>query len=85
MQGERYFGGIGTLANDLGIDDGSSLTYQTVNGSKQLLGNVRGNGTALTASSRRSGLEVTYAGGKFTFKSGTTGDASRINTSNKRR
>ena len=72
------FGGIGTLANDLGIDDGSSLTYQTVNGSKQLLGNVRGNGTALTASSRRSGLEVTYAGGKFTFKSGTTGDASSI-------
>ena len=72
------FGNIGTLANDTGIDDGSALTYMTVNGSKQLLGDVRGNGTALTASSRRSGLEVTYAGGKFTFNSGTTGDASSI-------
>ena len=44
----------------------------TVSGSQQLLENVRGNGEALVASSRRSGLLVEYAGGKFTFKSGKT-------------
>ena len=61
-----------------GTDGGSLLTNLTLNGSKQLLGNVTGNGTALVASSRRSGMEVTYAGGVFTFNSGTTGDASSI-------
>ena len=58
--------------------DGTTLTNQTVSGSQQLLENVRGNGEALVASSRRSGLLVEYAGGKFTFKSGKTGDSSSI-------
>ena len=39
---------------------------------------MSGNGEALVASSRRSGLLVEYAGGKFTFKSGKTGDSSSI-------
>ena len=71
------FGGIAANANNNTVD-GTTLTNQTVSGSQQLLENVRGNGEALVASSRRSGLEVTYAGGKFSFKSGTTGDASSI-------
>ena len=58
--------------------DGTTLTNMTVSGSQQLLENVRGNGEALVASSRRSGLLVEYAGGKFTFKSGKTGDSSSI-------
>ena len=61
-----------------GTDGGSVLTDLTLNGSKQLLGNVLGNGTALVASSRRSGMVVDYAGGVFSFKSGTTGDSSSI-------
>jgi flagellar hook-basal body protein len=61
-----------------GTDGGSVLSNLTVNGSKQLLGGVIGNGTALVASSRRSGMVVDYAGGVFSFKSGTTGDASSI-------
>ena len=61
-----------------GTDGGSVLSNLTVNGSKQLLGGVIGNGTPLVASSRRSGMVVDYAGGVFSFKSGTTGDASSI-------
>jgi flagellar hook-basal body protein len=61
-----------------GTDGGSVLTNLTLNGSKQLLGDVIGNGAALVASSRRSGMVVEYAGGVFTFKSGTTGDSSSI-------
>ena len=57
-----------------GTDGGSVLSNLTVNGSKQLLGGVMGNGAALVASSRRSGMVVDYAGGVFSFKSGTTGD-----------
>jgi flagellar hook-basal body protein len=71
------FNNIATNANN-NTKDGTTLTNLTLNGSKQLVSGVRGNGAALVASSRRSGLEVTYAGGKFTFKSGTTGDASSI-------
>ena len=71
------FNNITTNANN-NTKDGTTLTNLTLNGSKQLISGVRGNGAALVASSRRSGLEVTYAGGKFTFKSGTTGDASSI-------
>jgi flagellar hook-basal body protein len=73
------FGGVPVMAvADDVAETGTLLTFKTVNGSQQLLENVRGNGAALTAADRRSGLEVTYAGGKFTFKSGTTGDASAI-------
>ena len=61
-----------------GTDGGSVLSNLTTNGSKQLLGGVIGNGTALVASSRKSGMVVEYAGGVFSFKSGTTGDASSI-------
>jgi len=71
------FNNIATNVNN-NTKDGTTLTNLTLNGSKQLISGVRGNGAALVASSRRSGLEVTYAGGKFTFKSGTTGDESSI-------
>ena len=71
------FGGCAINANNNTIN-GTTLTDKTVNGSQQLLANCRGNGAPLVASSRRSGLEVTYAGGKFSFKSGTTGDSSSI-------
>ena len=71
------FGAAVTNAND-NVIDGTVLTAKTINGSQQLLQDVRGNGAALTASSRRAGLEVTYAGGKFTFSSGTSGDSSSI-------
>ena len=76
----NLFGAV-TGTNDIsvaGTDGGSVLTNLTLNGSKQLLGDVIGNGTALVASSRRSGMVVEYAGGVFTFKSGTTGDSSSI-------
>ena len=71
------FGAAVTNVNNNTID-GTVLTAKTINGSQQLLQDVRGNGAALTASSRRAGLEVTYAGGKFTFSSGTSGDSSSI-------
>jgi flagellar hook-basal body protein len=71
------FGGVPTTVNN-NVVDGTALTKKTVNGSQQLLESVRPNGAALTASSRRAGLEVSYAGGKFTFKSGKTGDSSSI-------
>ena len=74
----KIFGDIAIVADNDQTNSGTLLVNQTVNGSQQLLGNVRGNGAALTAADRRSGMEVTYAGGKFTFKSGTTGDASSI-------
>ena len=61
-----------------GTDGGSMLTNLTLNGSKQLLSNVFGNGTALVEASRRSGMKVDYAGGIFTLNSGTTGDSSSI-------
>ena len=70
-------GNVATNTNN-NTKDGTTLTNQTVSGSQQLLEDVRGNGEALVASSRRSGLLVEYAGGKFTFKSGKTGDASSI-------
>jgi len=57
---------------------GTPLTALTLDGSKQLLGGVLGNGPALALASRRSGIVVEYGGGVFTFKSGTTGDASSI-------
>jgi flagellar hook-basal body protein len=72
------FGGIATGVKDTGIDDGTGLTYKTINGSKQLLQNTRGNGTENALSDRHSGLKVDYAGGKFTFSAGTTGDNSAI-------
>ena len=73
------FGDIEAVAdNDLSTTTGTLLTSKTVNRSEQLIENVRGNGDALTAADRRSGIEVTYAGGKFTFSSGKTGDASSI-------
>ena len=71
------FGGIGTLANDLGIDDGSSLTYQTVNGSKQLsvtLG-VTERHLLQAAGDRVLRLHMLVASSHL---SGTTGDASSI-------
>ena len=73
------FGDIATVAdNNLDTTTGTLLTNKTVNGSEQLVENVRGNGDAIALADRRSGLEVTYAGGKFTFSSGTTGDSSSI-------
>lgn len=73
------FGGIEAVADgNLDTTTGTLLTSLTVSGSQQLIENVRGNGEALAAADRRSGIEVTYAGGKFTFSSGTTGDASSI-------
>ena len=72
------FGGIAAGAKDLGIDDGSALTYKTINGSAQLLENTRGNGAANSLADQHSDLKVTYAGGKFTFSAGTTGDSSAI-------
>ena len=73
------FGDIEAVAdNDLSTTTGTLLTSKTVNRSEQLIENVRGNGDALTAADRRSGIEVTYAGGNFTFSSGKTGDASSI-------
>ena len=72
------FGGIAAGVKDAGIDDGSALTYKTINGSAQLLENTRGNGSANSLADQHSGLKVTYAGGKFSFSAGTTGDASAI-------
>jgi len=77
------FGGIASAlgangATGRAITDGTALTYQTVSGSEQLLENTRGNGSANSAQDSHSGLVVTYAGGKFTFNSGTTGDGSSI-------
>ena len=70
---------ITTAVSDTAIATaGTILTGQTVDGSEQLLEGVVGNGEALTAASRRSGLLVEYAGGVFTFKSGATGDLSSI-------
>ena len=70
---------ITTAVSDTAIATaGTILTGKTVDGSEQLLEGVVGNGEALTAASRRSGLLVEYAGGVFTFKSGTTGDLSSI-------
>jgi len=65
-------------ANITAADGGSVLSPLTLDGSKQLLAGVLGNGTALAQASRRSGIVVEYGGGVFTFKSGTTGDASSI-------
>ena len=75
---QLIFGGAAVIANEGRTNDGLLLTNLTVNGSSQLLEDTRGNGSPLTASDRRAGLEVTYAGGKFNFKSGTTGDSSSI-------
>ena len=70
---------ITTAVSDTAIATaGTILTNQTINGSEKLLEGVVGNGDALTAASRRSGLVVEYAGGVFNFKSGTTGDLSSI-------
>ena len=71
------FGGVPTTVNNNTVD-GTILTKKTVDGSQQLLESVLPNGAALTASSRRAGLEITYAGGKFAFNSGSTGDSSSI-------
>jgi flagellar hook-basal body protein len=76
--GAAVFGNIAIVAGGDRTNSGTLLTSKTVNGSEQLLENVRGNGAAITAADRRSGIEVTYAGGKFNFKSGTTGDGSSI-------
>ena len=76
--GAAVFGNIAIVAGGDRTNSGTLLTPKTVNGSAQLLENVMGNGAAITASDRRSGIEVTYAGGKFNFKSGTTGDGSSI-------
>lgn len=74
------FGGV--LVDAAAVDnvkDGTTLTNQTLNGSQQLLGGVTPNGAEITVpASARSGIEVTYAGGKFSFKSGSTGDTSSI-------
>jgi len=76
--GAAVFGNIAIVAGGDRTNSGTLLTPKTVNGSAQLLENVIGNGAAITAADRRSGIEVTYAGGKFNFKSGTTGDGSSI-------
>ena len=76
--GAAVFGNIAIVAGGDRSNSGTLLTPKTVNASEQLLENVRGNGAAITAADRRSGIEVTYAGGKFNFKSGTTGDGSSI-------
>ena len=74
----KLFNNIAINAVGANAKDGTTLTDLTLNGSKQLIAGVRGNGAAIALADRRSGLEVTYAGGKFMFKSGTTGDASSI-------
>ena len=43
-----------------------------------LMRGVLPNGTALTASDQRYGMKVDYSDGKFSFKSGKTGDSSSI-------
>ncbi len=43
-----------------------------------LMRGVLPNGTALSASDQRYGMKVDYSDGKFSFKSGTTGDGSSI-------
>ena len=61
------------------VKDGTTLTNKTLNGSQQLLGGIKANGAVITVpASARAGIEVTYAGGKFSFKSGSTGDSSSI-------
>jgi flagellar hook-basal body protein len=73
---------VGAAVADTSLNTGAkgtALIKQTTNSSEQLLEDVRGQGaTLLSSSSQQSGLLVTYAGDKFIFSSGVTGDSSAI-------